>query len=118
MSLIRCEHLQEVIVGVFEEGRPPSLLLSLLSTLSSYRITRVVVDFVAIPSPHWSEWKVVDAHLLQMTERCGLKQGPDVVLRTRLGIPSDAVDGRQLLPDYWDVGLVEMRFNCRNARGS
>ena len=95
-------------MGPFEEGRPSSLLFSLLSTLSSYHITHLTIDFVAMPGPHWPEWKAIDTHLLRMTERCGLKQGPQVVLRTRLGIPGDILDGRQLLPGYWEIGPVEL----------
>jgi len=107
-----------VTVGPFEEGKPLFLLLSLLSTLSSYHLARLTIDFVAMPSPHWPEWKTVDTHLLRMTERCGLRHGPRVVLRTRLEAPGGggAADGRQLLPKYWDVGPVELRLNCRNQR--
>jgi hypothetical protein len=90
VSLIRCENLQDVTVGAFEEGGSPLLLLSLLSALSSYHLTHFTIDFVAIPSPHWPEWKTVDAHLLQMTERCGLRERPQVVLRTRLGMPGES----------------------------
>jgi len=118
VSLIRCENLQDVTVGVFEEARPPLILLSLLSTLSSSYLTRFTVDFVAIPSPHWPEWKTVDDHLLQMAERCGLRERPQVVLRTRLGIPSDAVEGHQLLPKYCKSGPVKLGSNARNERNS
>lgn len=71
-----------------------------------------------MPNPHWPEWKVVDTHLVQMVERCGLRQGPQVVLRTRLGIPVDIIDGRQLLPKYWEIGPVYLKLNARNQRGS
>jgi len=117
VSLIWCENLQDVTVGPFEEGKPPFLLLSLLSTLSSYHLTRFTIDFVTIPNPHWPEWKTVDDHLVEMTERCGLRQGPQVVLRTRLGTPSDVVNGDQLLPKYWEMGPVELCLNVRNQRG-
>jgi hypothetical protein len=115
---MRCENLQEVIVGTFEEGRSPSLLLALISTLSSYHFTHLTIDFVAMPSPHWPAWDDVDTNLLQMVERCGLKQGPEVVLRTRLEMPGDAVDGRRLLPKYGDIGYVKLRSNCRNQQAS
>ena len=118
VSLMRCENLQDVTVGAFEEARPPSLLFSLLSTLCSYHIKHLTVDFTAMPGPHWPEWKAVDSHLLQMAERCGLEQGPEVVLRTRLGMPGDAVDVRQLLPMYLDIGQVRLRLNSRDHRDS
>jgi len=111
---MKCEYLQDMTVGTFEEGIPPLLLFSLLSTLCSYHISNLTLDFTAMPSPHWPEWKAVDKLLLQMAERCGLKRGPGVVLRTRLGMPGDAVDVRQLLPKYWDIGPVELRLNDRN----
>ena len=103
-------------MGAFEEDRTPSLLFSLLSTLSSNRITHITIDFVAIPSPNWPEWKAIDAHLLQMVERCGLKHGPRVVLRTRLGMPGDEVGGHQLVPKYREIGIVELKFNYPNER--
>lgn len=106
---MQCENLQNVTVGTFEEDKPPLLLLSLLSTLSSYHLTHLTIDFMAVPSPHWPEWKAVDTYLLQMAERCGLRKGPQVVLRTKLGMPGNAVDGHQLLPKYWNVGPVELR---------
>jgi hypothetical protein len=114
---MRCENLRDVIVGVFKEDSPPLLLFSLLSTLSSYRLAQLTIDFVAIPSPQWPEWKTIDFLLLQMTERCGLRQGPQVLLRIRLEAPGDIVDVRQLLPKYLDVGPVEMRINPRQPRG-
>ncbi|KAF9789360.1 hypothetical protein BJ322DRAFT_531350 [Thelephora terrestris] len=117
VSLMRCENLRDVIVGVFKEDSPPLLLFSLLSTLSSYRLAQLTIDFVAIPSPQWPEWKTIDFLLLQMTERCGLRQGPQVLLRIRLAAPGDIVDVRQLLPKYLDVGPVEMRINPRQPRG-
>jgi len=113
---MRCDNLQDLTVGAFEESRLPSLLFSLLSTLCSYRIMHLTIDFTAMPSPHWPEWKAVDSHLLQMAERCGLERGPEVVLRTRLGMPGDAVDVRQLLPKYWDIGPVELRLIPRKQR--
>ena len=113
-----CESLQSVTVGAFEEGTAPLLLLSLLSTLSSCHLTHFTIDFVAMPSPHWPEWKTVDTCLLQMAERCGLRERPQVVLRTRLGMPGEVVEGHQLLPNYCKVGLVELRLNVRNQRGS
>lgn len=118
VSLIGCENLQDLIVGPFEEGRPPLLLFSLLSTLSSYNFTRLTVDFVAMPSPHWPEWKAVDVYLLQMAERCGLRNGPQVVLRTRLGVPGDVIDAQQFLPKYQEIGPVELKLNVRDQRGS
>lgn len=118
VTLMRCENLQDLTVGAFEEDRSPLFLFSLLSTLTSYHLTNLTIDFVAMPNPHWPEWNVVDAHLLQMVERCGLRQGPQVVLRTRLGMPGDVVDGRQLLPKYWDIGNVELRLSVRHQRGS
>ena len=118
VSLVRCENLQDVTAGTFEEGRPLSLLLSLLSTLSPYHLTHFTIDFVAMPSLHWPEWKTVDAHLLQMAGRCGLRERPRVVLRTRLGMPSDVVEGHQLLPRYCGVGPVELRLNARNQPSS
>ena len=117
VSLMWCVNLQDLTVGAFEEDRAPSLLFSLLSTLSSHHLTHLTIDFVAMPSPHWLEWKAVDAHLLQMVERCGLRQGPRVVLRTRLGMPGDVIDGHQLLPKYWDVGQVELMLSVRHPRG-
>ena len=118
VSLVRCENLQDVTVGAFEEGRPLSLLLSLLSTLSPYHLTRFTIDFVAMPSSHWLEWKTVDAHLLQMAGRCGLRERPRVVLRTRLEMSSDVVEGHRLLPRYCGVGPVELRLNARNQPGN
>ena len=115
---MRCENLQEVIVGTFEEDRSPSLLLALMSTLSSDHLTYLTIDFVAMPSPHWPAWDDIDTNLLQMVERCGLKQGPGVVLRTRLGMPGDAVDGHQLLPKYGVVGRVKLKLNCRSQQAS
>ena len=109
MSLLRCENLEDVIVGTFEEGISPLLLFSLLSTLSSFHLNHLTIDFVAMPSPQWSEWKTVDTHLLQMVERCGLRQGPKVALRTRLRAPAGVADGGQLLPKYWEVGQVELQ---------
>lgn len=114
---MRCENLQDVIVGVFEEDRQPFLLFSLLSTLSSFHLTHLTIDFMAIPSSQWPEWKAVDTLLVQMTERCGLSQGPHVVLRNRLGGPSDVADVLQLLPKYLDVGLVEMQAKSPTPSG-
>ena len=114
---MRCGSLRDVIVGAFEEAQPLSLLFCILSTLSSHHITHITIDFQAMPDPHWPEWKAIDAHLLQMAERCGLEQGPQVLLRTRLGMSGDIVDGRQLLPKYWDIGSVELRLNYYNQRG-
>ena len=118
VSLMRCENLEDVIVGAFEEGGSPLLLFSLLSTMSSFHLSHLTIDFVAIPSPQWAEWKTIDTHLLQMAERCGLRQGPKVALRTRLGVPVDVADGGQLLPKYWEVGQVELMVSVRHHRGS
>ena len=113
---MRCRNLQDVTVGAFQEGISPSLLFSLLSTLCSYHITHLTIDFTVMPSPHWPEWEAIDSHLLQMVERCGLKQGPEVVLGTRLGMPGDAVDVRQLLPKYMDIAPVRLRLSSPNQR--
>lgn len=114
---MRCEILHDVIVGAFGEDRPPLLLFSLLSTLSSIHIARFTINFTAIPGPHWPHWKATDTHLVQMAERCNLQRRPQVVLYTKFEAASDIVDGRQLLPKYWEVGPVELKFQSRHHRG-
>lgn len=108
VSLIRCENLQDVTVGPFKEEQSPLLLFSLLSTLSSLRLTHLIIDFAPIPDHHWPEWKAIDTHLFHMAKRCGLRRGPQVRLRTRLEVVGDVPDGRQLLPKYSEIGPVEV----------
>ena len=63
---------------------------------------------MATLSPHWPEWKAIDTHL-QIVEKRGLRL--QAVLRTRLGIPNDFIDGHQLLPKYCGLGPIELRLN-------
>lgn len=117
MSLLRCENLQDVIVGEFEESKPPLLLFSLLSTLSSPHLARLTIDFAIIPGPHWSEWDAVDNHLLQMAKRCDRRPGLQVVLRPGPMVTGRITDGRKLLPKWWEFGPVELKVQSRHLRG-
>ena len=66
---MRHENFRDLIIGMVTKGPPSSN---------------------DDPSPHWLEWEVAGARLLQTAERCGLRNGLQVVLRTGLGVLGDA----------------------------
>ena len=61
-----------------------------------------------MPGPQWPELEIIDTRMPQITEGHGLKQGSEVVLRTRLASVNNLTRCSKSSPGVWSMRKVEL----------